>query len=114
MDDNKLLYMLVVIAAVGVLSLLLRALPFLLFARSQGKMPPLASFIGSVLSPAAIAMLCVYCFSGNLASLSGGASLYIAAWAGGALTVALHLWRGNPLLSILSGTLLYMTLLRLL
>ena len=43
---------------------------------------------------------------GCLASpLHGGAELAAAA-----LTVGLHLWRRNPLLSIAAGTALYMTL----
>ena len=104
------LYLIGMLAMAGVLSFLLRAAPFLLFGR--GKEPPaVVRYLGRVLAPAVIAMLVVYCFvgyvkDGCLASpLHGGAELAAAA-----LTVGLHLWRRNPLLSIAAGTALYMAL----
>ena len=56
-------YVVLVIAAVGVLSFLIRALPFLLFGRA-GAPPKVIAYIGRVLSPAAIATLVVYCYAG--------------------------------------------------
>ena len=106
-------YILTVIAAVGVLSFLLRALPFLLFAGANGHIPATVRYVGTVLSPAAIAMLCVYCISGNLNDCGWTSPSQVAAWAGAFATVVLHLWRGNPLISILSGTVIYMILLRI-
>lgn len=104
------LYLVGVLAVAGMLSFLLRAAPFLLFGR--GKEPPaVVRYLGRVLAPAVIAMLVVYCFIGYVkegcfsSSLHGGAELAAAA-----LTVGLHLWRRNPLLSIAAGTALYMTL----
>jgi branched-subunit amino acid transport protein AzlD len=111
---GNFVYLLVLIAAVGALSFALRALPFVLYAGSKGKMPAIVRYIGAVLSPAAIAMLCIYCFSGNLQFCGALSPVHAAAWLGGAATVILHLWRGNPLISILSGTALYMTLIRVL
>jgi len=109
-DNGKYLYLISMLAMAGVLSFLLRAAPFLLFG--HGKEPPaVVRYLGRVLAPAVIAMLVVYCFvgyvkDGCLASpLHGGAELAAAV-----LTVGLHLWRHNPLLSIAAGTALYMTL----
>ena len=61
--DGNVLYVVTVILSVGALSWLIRALPFLLFGRG-GEPPKVVSYIGRVLSPAAIAMLVVYCFAG--------------------------------------------------
>ena len=109
-DEGKTLYLIGMLAVAGVLSFLLRTVPFLLFG--HGNEPPaVVRYLGRVLAPAVIAMLVVYCFvgyvkDGCLASpLHGGAELAAAV-----LTVGLHLWRRNPLLSIAAGTALYMTL----
>ena len=56
-------YLVLVCAGVGVLSWCLRALPFLLFGR-KGEPPRIVAYVGRVLSPAAIAMLVVYCYAG--------------------------------------------------
>ena len=105
--------MLVIIFAVGILSWLIRALPFLLFGR--GERPPKAvTYIGRVLSPAAIAMLAVYCYAGYVNARPPLEHLaMLAEFAAGAVTVALQ-WRWrNPPLSIAAGTILYMVLVRL-
>ena len=49
-----------VIAVTATITVLLRAFPFLLFSSGR-KCPPVITYIGKVLSPAAIAMLVVYC-----------------------------------------------------
>ena len=56
-------YLFGAIAAMAIVMFLLRALPFLLFGRN-GKTPELVLYIGKVITPAAIAMLIVYCFNG--------------------------------------------------
>ena len=99
----KALYALTVLVAVGVLSYLLRALPFVLFGR-RGEPPAVVRYVGRVLSPAAIAMLSVYCCAGETAGSWTAVAL------AGTVTVALQVWRRNPLLSILAGTALYMAL----
>ena len=110
--SDKAHYALVVLLAVGALSYLLRALPFLLFG-GRKEPPQVVKYVGRVLSPAAIAMLVIYCYAGEIAKpiqgMSGAAAPYLA----GALTVALQFWRRNPLVSILSGTALYMALVHL-
>lgn len=110
--SGKVLYLLGLTLLAGVVSLLLRALPFLVFAK--GREPPaLVQYIGRVLAPAIIAMLVVYCFVGYVKGGCLSTPLHgMAELAAAALTVVLHLWRRNPLLSIACGTALYMFLVR--
>ena len=103
-------YLVCVLAMAGALSFLLRAAPFLRFG--SGREPPqVIRNLGRVLAPAVIAMLVVYCFVGYVregclsSPLHGAAELSAAV-----LTVGLHLWRRNPLVSIAAGTALYMAL----
>ena len=104
------LYLIGMLAVAGLLSFLLRAAPFLLFGRDK-EPPAVVRYLGRVLAPAVIAMLVVYCFVGYVkdgclsSPLYGGAELAAAI-----VTVGLHLWRRNPLLSIAAGTALYMAL----
>jgi len=94
----------------GVLSYLLRAVPFLLFGRGR-EPPPVVRYLGRVLAPAVVAILVVYCFVGYVkdgclaTTLHGGAELAAAA-----LAVLLHLWWRNPLISIAAATALYMSI----
>ena len=109
MSDNGL-YLIGMLAVAGVLSFLLRAAPFLLFGR--GKEPPaVVRYLGRMLAPAVIAMLVVYCFVGYVKGGCLSSPLHgVAELSAAALTVGLHLWRRNPLLSIAAGTALYMAL----
>ena len=94
------------IMVMSVVTLLTRALPFLLFGRGN-QVPRVVIYLGKYLPPAVIAMLIVYCLRGvNFASASGWAPSLIAA----AVVVVLHLWKKNNLLSILGGMVLYMVL----
>ena len=113
MMDAKVLYVVIVIAAVGVLSWLIRALPFLLFGR-HGEPPKTIAYVGRDLSPAAIAMLAVYCYAGYVRDRPPLEHCgMLAELVAGGVTVALH-WRWRcPPLSIAVGTVLYMALIRL-
>ena len=108
--DGGMAYAICVIAAVGALSWLIRALPFLLFGRG-GEPPKVVSFIGRVLSPAAIAMLVVYCFAGYACDRPPDGGLCgLAEIVSGVATVSLQ-WRWRcPPVSIAAGTVLYMLL----
>ena len=101
-------YLLALLAVTAGITYLLRALPFLLFGR--GKEPPqVIRYIGNVLSPAAIAMLVVYCFGCYFRDRLAISETFGPAEASSSLVVVLlQLWKGNPLISILSGTALYM------
>ena len=97
----EIVYMLGVVAVGFAVNYALRSLPFLIFAGSGREVPKSVARFGEFLSPVIIFALIVYSFSG-LRWQSW--SPYLA----GAVTVALQLWRRNPLLSIVVGTVLYM------
>jgi len=106
---DKALYALTVLVTVGALSYLLRAMPFLLFG-GRKEPPAVVKYVGRVLAPAAIAMLVVYCYAGEIAKASATTCDMVAPFIAGAVTIALQLWRSNPLVSILIGTAIYMAL----
>jgi branched-subunit amino acid transport protein AzlD len=84
-----------------------RAFPFIFFGKN--KPPEALDFVKNSIPPAVMTVLVLYCFKDIawLESPHGLPELISAA------TVALlHLWRRNALLSIGSGTILYMVLSR--
>ena len=94
------------ILVMAAVTFLTRALPFLLFDRGEHP-PKLVLYLGQVLPPAIIAMLIVYCLRGmSFAAPSG----WVPALLAGAAAVALHVWKGNDLVSIFGATGLYMVL----
>ena len=94
------------IAVMAVVTLLTRALPFLLFDRGE-RPPEVILYLGRVLPPAVMAMLIVYC----LRDLSFVAPVqWIPPVAASAVTVAFHAWKHNSLLSIFCGTAVHMLL----
>ena len=96
-------WMIVVMAAV---TFLIRAFPFMLFGRAQ-RPPEMVLYLGRVISPAAIAMLVVYCVKEfSVAEFPFGLPELIAV----AATAGLHVWKKNTLLSVGVGTVLYMLL----
>lgn len=105
--SDEIAYMLAIVAVGFAVNFGLRALPFVLFGGRDRAAPAWIDRISGFISPVIIAALVVYSFSG-LAWRTPWP--YVA----GALTVALQLWRRNPLLSIVIGTATYMTLVNLL
>ena len=98
----------IVLICAGV-TLLLRALPFMCFGR-KGGVPKWIASLGSMLPPAIMAALVVYCLkSVPYGTFADGAYQLIA----GAVVVLVHLWRRNTLLSIAVGTAAYMLLIRM-
>lgn len=96
---------LLLILVMAVVTFATRLLPFLLFDR--GEEPPKALYLGRVLPPAIMAMLIVYCLKGvSFATPAGWVPALLSCGA----VVLLHLWKGNDLLSIFGGTILYMAL----
>ena len=110
MNGTSTEYLLILTAVTAGVTFLLRALPFLLFG--SGKHPPaLVLSLGNVLSPAAIAMLVVYCFACYVRDRAPADHMFgLAEAAAAVVVVSLQLWKRNPLLSILAGTAVYMTL----
>ena len=94
------------IAVMAAVTFLTRALPFLLFDR--GDHPPrLVLSLGQVLPPAIISRLLGYCLKGMSFSAPAG---WLPMLLSGLAAVALHLWKGNDLISIFGATALYMVL----
>lgn len=99
---------LVYIAIASIVTILLRALPFLVF---QKKTPEVISYLGNVLPYAIMGMLVVYC----LREVSFLQNPYgIPELVGVGITVLIHVWKRNTLISILCGTISYMLLIQFL
>lgn len=86
-----------------------RFLPFLIFSDKKPT-PKYIQYLGKALPAAIFGMLVVYCLK-NVSILSG--SYGIPELIAIVLTVALHLWRRQMLLSIAGGTICYMLLVQL-
>ena len=86
-----------------------RFLPFLLFS-SRRPTPRYIQYLGRVLPGAIFGMLVVYCLRNvDLTAGSRGLPEAVAI----AVEAALHLWKGQMLLSIAGGTVCYMLLVQL-
>lgn len=94
----------IAICALGTMAT--RFLPFLIFSDKRPT-PPFVHYLGKALPSAVFAMLVVYCLR-NVSVLTGSHGL--PELAAIAVTVALHLWKRQMLLSIAGGTVCYMLL----
>lgn len=95
---------------IGVVSLVtmgIRALPFVLFRKET---PKLVLYMGRVLPFAIMGMLVVYTLK-HVSLVEGNHG--IPELIGVVLVVLLHKWKHNTLLSILGGTIAYMVLIQL-
>ena len=97
---------LLTIAVVVLGTMLTRFLPFLVFPAGK-KTPKLIQKLGDLLPGAVFSLLVVYCLK-NVDLLSGSHGIPEAI-AIAAIT-AVHLWKRNTLISIATGTLVYMAL----
>ena len=105
---NTNVYIAVVILVCAVCTFSERLFPFLIFGKH--KVPRVVRYLGKVLPMAIMMALVVYCLRGTtFTCVSAFAPQLIAS----AVTVALHLWKRNTLLSIAGGTACYMLLIRL-
>lgn len=96
----------ITIAMCVVGTMLTRFLPFLVF-RPKRPTPRYIQYLGRVLPGAIFAMLIIYCLRDvSLLQGSHGLPELIAI----AVTVGLHLWKRQMLLSIAGGTICYMLL----
>ena len=102
MTDRQVLISIVIISLV---TITLRALPFIVF--KGRKTPAWVEYMGRVLPFAVIGMLVVYCLKGiSFTTPAGFAPALIAT----AAVVLSYVWKQNTLLSIISGTVIYMIL----
>ncbi len=89
-------------------TMLTRFLPFLIFS-SKKPTPAFVQYLGKALPAAIFGMLVVYCLKNvNVLGGSHGLPELIAIL----VTVGLHLWKRQMLLSIAGGTVCYMVLLQ--
>jgi branched-subunit amino acid transport protein AzlD len=87
-----------------------RFLPFLIFSEKR-KTPEFIQYIGKYLPSAVFGMLVVYCLKDvSITSGTHGIPEFIAI----VLTVVLHKWKKQMLLSIAGGTICYMLLIQFL
>lgn len=97
----------ILVAVMSIVTILLRFLPFLIFKK---KTPKYISYLGRVLPPAIIGMLVIYCLKdvALTAHPFGLPELIAVAW-----VVGVQAWKRSSLISILSGTVIYMVLIQL-
>lgn len=101
-----MMYSAILVCIMSLTTILLRALPFLVFAKDR-KTPSFIVYLGHVLPQAVIGMLVVYCLRNiQLTTLSS----WMPELAGIAFVFGLQAWKHNALMSILGGTILYMIL----
>lgn len=92
------------VAVIALVTALLRVLPYWVFRRGT---PAWVSYLGKVLPGAIMAVLVVYCLRNTrVTAFPWG----LPELAGTVVTVLLHLWKRNTLLSIIMGTGVYMAL----
>ena len=90
-------------------TMLTRFLPFAVF-NGKRPTPRYIQYLGKVLPGAVFSILVIYCLR-NVSLLSGSHGL--PELIGIAVTVGLHLWKRQMLLSIAGGTICYMLLVQL-
>ncbi len=108
MPELSLSYVWPAVIVMFLVTYAIRGFVFAAFGGSK-KPPKVILYLGSVISPAVICMLVVYCFRNTqILSHPHGLPELIAT----VVCVALHLWRRNPLLSIIISTIIYMIMLQ--
>ena len=98
------------IAVCTAATMITRFLPFVVFSSKDQQPPEVVRYLGRVLPAAIFGMLIVYCLKGvSLTSGSHGIPEAIAI----GVTVALHKWKHQTLVSIAGGTLCYVLLVQM-
>ncbi len=100
---------LITIGAVILGTVTTRFLPFIIFPADKPT-PKYIQYLGKVLPSAALGLLVIYCFKD--VSIFGG-SHAIPELIAVAVTIVLHLWKRQMLISIAGGTITYMLLIQL-
>lgn len=99
----------IIIGMVTLGTVITRFLPFLLFQNTK-RNSAYINYLGKVLPYSAIGLLVVYCLKGvNITGGSYGLPEAIAILC----IIILHYWKGNTLLSIGAGTVIYMLLVQI-
>ena len=100
----------ITIAVCTAATMLTRFLPFVVFSSKDQQPPEVVRYLGRVLPAAIFGMLIIYCLKGvSFATGSHGIPEAIAI----GVTVALHKWKHQTLVSIAGGTLCYVLLVQM-
>ncbi len=91
--------------------MLTRFLPFLIFSCKDQQPPEVVRYLGRVLPAAIFGMLIVYCLKGVTPSLRAATASRRPLPS--LVTIALHKWKHQTLLSVAGGTLCYVLLVQL-
>ena len=98
------------IAVCAAATMLTRFLPFLVFGSRGGKVPEVVEYLGHVLPAAIFGMLIVYCLK-SVTPFAGSRGIPEAIAL--LVTVGLHKWKHETLLSVAGGTLCYVLLVQM-
>lgn len=104
MPDHS--HALIIILAMGAVTLATRILPVLIFSRNE-KVPDLILYLGRVVPYTAMGLLIIYCLKDvSVTEGSHGLPELIAL----AIVGGSYLWKRNTIFSVVGGTVLYMVL----
>ena len=104
------LQMALTIAVCTAATMLTRFLPFLIFSSKDQQPPEVVRYLGRVLPAAIFGMLIVYCLK-SVTPFAGSHGIPEAIAL--AVTVALHKWKHQTLVSIAGGTICYVLVVQL-
>lgn len=109
MSPMSLPQQIVTIALCALATMTTRFLPFIIFSGKK-ETPAYIQYLGKALPCAIFGMLVIYCLK-DVKIISGMHGIPEAIAIG--FTLLLHRWKGNMLLSIAGGTMIYMVLVQL-
>ncbi len=98
----------IIVLVCSAVTIILRAFPYIVFPEGR-EIPKTVKYLSDVFPGAVIGMLIIYCLKDvSITSAPFGMPELIAI----AITALLHILRKNTLLSVLSGTVIYMILIQ--
>ena len=98
---------LLVIAVMTLATFTTRLLPFIMFSHRHNH--PITDYVAKYTPPMIMSILVIYV----LKEVDFGSYTGLSTLASVLMTVAVHLWKGNPLMSIFTGTFFYMFLVQI-
>ncbi|UQS85936.1 AzlD domain-containing protein (plasmid) [Nicoliella spurrieriana] len=93
----------ITIAIASIATMATRFTPFLIFPENR-ETPAFIKYLGDYLPPAILGILVVYCYKDQILTINHNTLISVIA---GIITLGLHFWRKNMMLSILAGTASY-------
>ena len=100
-------YAVAIVLVAALVTVITRVLPFILFSGTKRDIPRAVSYLGAVLPPAVMAALVIYSIKGISFTAP---SLWMYEVGAVILTALVHFWKRNTLVSIATGTIIYMVL----